>query len=98
MIERQCYIEAVSFQMKNQDPGKPVELVCDNRRLSIALLTGILNLLCPKKEVKRILDRSGRKELLPSRKVNGEVIKLFSFSDCFTTPKKETCLGKSDEK
>lgn len=52
----------------------------------------------PKKEVKRILDWSGRKELLPSRKVNGEVIKLFSFSDCFTTPKKETCLCKSDEK
>lgn len=27
-------------------PGKPVELVCNNCRLSIALLTGILNLLC----------------------------------------------------
>lgn len=52
----------------------------------------------PKKEVKGILDRSGRKQFLSSRKVNGEVIKLFSFSDCFTTPKKETRLCKSDEK
>lgn len=52
----------------------------------------------PKKEVKRILNRSGRKEFLPSRKVNGEVIKLLSFSDCFTAPKKETCLCKSDGK
>ena len=85
MIERQCYIEAVSFQVKNEDPGKPIEFVCDNSRLSIAFLTGILNFLCPKEEVKGILDGPRRKQFLSSRKVNGEVIKLFPFGDRFTT-------------
>lgn len=35
MIERQCYIEAVSFQMKNQDPER------DERRTSVNLKTEV---------------------------------------------------------
>lgn len=35
MIERQCYIEAVSFQMKNQDPER------DKRRTNVHLKTEV---------------------------------------------------------
>jgi len=35
MIERQCYIEAVSFQMKNQDPE-----ICE-RRTNVNLKTEV---------------------------------------------------------
>lgn len=35
MIERQCYIETVSFQMKNQDPER------DERRTNVNLKTEV---------------------------------------------------------
>lgn len=43
------FLQHVSKKERNrcqQLPGKPIELVCDNSWLSIALLTGILNFLC----------------------------------------------------
>lgn len=52
----------------------------------------------PKEEVKGILDGPRWKQFLSSRKVNGEVIKLFPFGDRFTTPKKAMCSRKPDKK